>query len=104
MIEDETVLAEKGMLRHNLFGRVLLIIFPDPGGMALHCLKNYYQSSKENDTFIYVGEGKGGANGNDAFFDELERSGRWRYVYTCETNPFGDHAFERLFVFQRIRK
>lgn len=92
------------MLRYNLVGRVLLIVFPDPGGMALQCLKNYSEASEENDTFIYVGEGKGGANGNEAFFNELEKGGQWRCVYSCEMSPFGEYGFERLFVFRRILK
>jgi hypothetical protein len=47
----------KGPLSAKLKGRVLLLIYPDPGPMAARSLENYVQSSVENDMVVYVGEG-----------------------------------------------
>ena len=92
--------------RYQLDGRILMIIFPDPGPMAIECLQAYIKSNECNDMFIYVGEGRGGANGNSAFFDELESvddkgAPKWHLQETCKLNPFGEKGFERLFVFKK---
>ena len=55
-----------------LRGRALLIVFPDPGPMALETLLKYKSMGPECDTFVYVGEGRGGCNANSRLFDELE--------------------------------
>lgn len=86
----------------GITGRALLIIFPDAGDMAMKCLKSYTSSSTDNDLFIYVGEGRGGANGNDEFFDWLE-SGEWEILQTLPLNPFGSKGFERLFLFRKVK-
>ena len=59
---DERVLA-----RRDLYRRALLLVFPPRGPMAGNCLAAY-----QGDTLIYVGEGRGGVNGDAAFFDALE--------------------------------
>ena len=47
-------------------GRVLLLVYPSPGSMAISAVKAYAELGPENDTVVYVGEGRGGANANDA--------------------------------------
>jgi len=85
----------------KLRGRVLLLVFPPPGRMGIDVLSSYVEGGKnENDTIIYVGEGRGGVNCNDAFFDELE-SGRWVVERRVEVEPFGDFGFEKMWVFRR---
>lgn len=84
----------------GITGRALLIVFPDQGPMAFQCLKSYVSSSPQNDLFIYVGEGRGGANADDALFDWLE-GGDWVVQQSVPLKPFGSKGFERLFVFKR---
>lgn len=84
----------------GLTGRALMIVFPDQGPMAMECLKSYVSSSPSNDLFIYVGEGRGGANGDEALFDWLE-SGEWTLERALPLKPFGSKGFERFFVFRR---
>jgi hypothetical protein len=104
---DHHIFQNKQMQEvHRLNGRVLMMIFPDPGSMAVQSLVAYSESSDRNDMLIYVGEGRGGANGNDAFFDELdsvdaEGNSKWVLQETCKLSPFGQKGFERLFVFKR---
>lgn len=105
---DATIFCKEELnKRYHLDGRVLMIIFPDPGPMAAECLEAYTASSDSNDTLIYVGEGRGGANGSSVFFDELESVDdrgvpKWQLQETCKLSPFGDKGFERFFVFKRI--
>lgn len=98
---DESVLLP-GRGGEALRGRVLLVVFPDPGPMAANVLSNYARAFPEdNDTFIYVGEGRGGANADGRFFDILE-GGEWVCVKTMEIKPFGDKGFERFFIFKKV--
>jgi hypothetical protein len=81
-------------------GRALLMVYPPPGGMALDVIKNYV-SVPENDMIIYVGEGRGGANGNDSLFDFFE-SGDWILLKVMDVlTPPGDKGYEKLYVLQR---
>ncbi|OQR88996.1 hypothetical protein ACHHYP_20278 [Achlya hypogyna] len=86
-------------LAPKLHGRALLIVFPDPGPMAAQCVTAYTKSSGDNDTFIYVGEGRGGANADDTFFDLVERD--WVLESTMALPSFSKKGYERLFVFKR---
>jgi hypothetical protein len=79
-----------------------LIVFPDPGEMAARCVSKYSSACDANDMFIYVGEGRGGANGSNALFDMLE-SGEWVLRHTMKVSPLGGKGHERLFVFMRRR-
>ena len=100
---DERVLLKTSPAFKEIVGRVLLIVFPDSGDMARNCLRNYKEASEENDTFIYVGEGRGGANGDEAFFDMLE-GGEWELESVTDMVPFGvNKGFEKMFVFNRRR-
>ncbi len=103
-------------------GRALLLVYPPPGQMAIETVRAYLNAScghyggVQNDTVVYVGEGKGGANADDAFFD---------FFLSCETNETrkddggkrqeywviekvmdvpaspGGKGYEKLFVFRR---
>lgn len=82
-------------------GRALLMVYPPPGSMAIETLHLYLQSSPQNDTLIYIGEGRGGANGDEAFFDVLE-NGEWILEDVLEvTRPPGDKGCEKLYILQR---
>jgi hypothetical protein len=81
-------------------GRVLLLIYPGPDDMAVHALTTYADITQRNDTVAYVGEGRGGANANDAFFDALE-SGDWILMKVLQVQVFGTKGYERLYLFQR---
>lgn len=80
-------------------GRVLLLVFPPPGAMA-HQALSIYQSSPENRILLYVGEGRGGANADDDFFDLLE-SGDWVLTRMVPVLRYGTKGYEKLFVFER---
>jgi len=83
-------------------GRVLLLVFPSPGSdMAIQALQAYESISPMNDTVVYVGEGKGGANANDAFFDHLESSGNWILYKILPVKSFGAKGYEKLYVLKR---
>lgn len=101
LVGDENIF-NVAHLRPVLAGRALLIVFPDPGEMAARCVSNYSGACDSNDMFIYVGEGRGGANGSDALFDILE-SGEWELRHTMKLNPLGGKGYERLFIFVRRR-
>lgn len=73
--------------------KALLLVYPAPGDMALRCLREF-----RGDTFVYVGEGRGGANASDEFFDGLDAE--WEATSVLELDPF-PQCFERLFVLRR---
>jgi hypothetical protein len=82
--------------------RVLLLVFPPPGDMAYNAATSYVDVSPVfNDTIVYVGEGRGGANADDAFFDLLE-SGDWVLVRVMPVQSFGDKGFEKLYILKRV--
>ena len=86
-------------------GRVLMIVYPPPGPMAVDVLNVYLEAAPDNinNTFVYVGEGRGGANGNDDLFDLLE-NGEWILLKEMDVKkPPGDKGYEKLFVLQRRR-
>jgi hypothetical protein len=96
----------------NISRRALMIIYPDPGKMAYDSLIKYSENDSLfwNDLFIYVGEGRGGVNAENTFFDTLEglnsegKRYQWRLLHTCPLQPFGGQnkkGFERLFIFRR---
>eukprot|EP00536_Pseudo-nitzschia_multiseries_P015547 jgi/Psemu1/299039/fgenesh1_pm.908_\ len=84
-------------------GRALLMVYPPPGSMAANTLETYTGASSDNDTLIYVGEGRGGANADNAFFDSLE-NGEWILVDVLEVlRPPGDKGCEKLYILCKIR-
>lgn len=91
--------TELSVLKHFVCrGRILLLVYPSPGDMAHQAIQTYAETSDRNDTVVYVGEGRGGANANDAFFDYLE-SGDWVLLETHAVLPFGDKGYEKAFIF-----
>jgi len=88
-------------LRHwECRGRVLLLVYPPPGKMALDAVEQYISASSKNDTVIYIGEARGGANANDALFDHLER-GDWALISVMDVKPLGAKGYEKLYVLKR---
>ena len=73
--------------------RVLFLCYPDPSDMAKHSLDAY-----GGDILLYVGEGRGGVNGNKAFFDTLEEE--WEVQLCEEMDPF-PQCFERFYILKR---
>lgn len=101
---DSTIDLGKVLRSWACRGRALLMVYPPPGSMALDTLKIYSDASPENDTLIYAGEGRGGANGDEAFFDFLETGG-WALTDILEVlKPPGDKGCEMLYILQKIRK
>jgi len=73
--------------------RALLLVYPNPGPMAVRCLENY-----RGETLVYVGEGRGGVNGDDSFFDRLGRE--WSLDSTVAVDLLPD-CHERVWVLRR---
>ena len=87
-------------------GRVLLLVYPPPGPMAIESVQAYVDVYAEgNDTVVYVGEGRGGANANDEFFDYFCSDGAWvvENVMAVKPSP-GGKGYEKLFVLRRVKK
>lgn len=85
-------------------GRVLLIVYPSPGQMALETVKAYVESSDQNDTVVYIGEGIGGANADDEFFDFFlgKTGGTWVLLKVMDVHRSpGGKGYEKMFVFQQ---
>merc|ERR1712226_349362 len=76
--------------------RSLLLVYPNPGPMARRCLEKYRGS-----TLVYVGEGRGGVNGDDGFFDMLGQEWALKTTECVDTLP---DSYERLYVLRRLRK
>ena len=103
-----------GLIKNR--GRVLLLVYPPPGKMAIDVVKQYTKFDG-NDTIIYVGEGVGGANADQEFFDyflnknsvsEEGKEGdkyRWYVMETLDIEDVlgGGKGFERMFVLQRFK-
>lgn len=86
-------------------GRVLLLVYPPPGKMAAEVIQNYVEAApNDNDTVIFVGEGRGGANGDNSFFDFIE-DGTWMLTAHMDVQrPPGDKGYEKLYMFQRRKQ
>lgn len=85
-------------------GRVLLLVYPPPGPMAVETVKAYTDVYPQgNDTVVYVGEGRGGANGNDELFNYFCNSGEWILTKVLDVQK-SIKGYERCFCFQRIIK
>jgi hypothetical protein len=82
---------ERAAAQHS--DRTLLLVCPPPTDMALRCVRQY-----KGPRLAYVGEGRGGAHGDAAFFDELER--KWRVTAVLEVEPFKE-CHEKLFLLER---
>lgn len=84
-------------------GRVLLLVYPPPGSMAIDAVKTFAELGVENDTVVYVGEGRGGANANEALFDYFE-NGDWAIMNVLPVNSQpGGKGYEKLYILQRLK-
>jgi hypothetical protein len=83
-------------------GRVLLLVYPSPGEMATQVVTSYVEASPvDNDTVIFVGEGRGGANGDNSLFDYFEQ-GDWELLEEMDVQrPPGDKGYEKLYILRR---
>lgn len=91
---DETELV-KAVHSH----RTLFLCYPPldaDSRLAINALRAY-----RGDRMVYVGEGRGGANAGNAFFEKLERE--WVVEKTIALNPFPTNH-ERMFVLSRRPK
>jgi hypothetical protein len=71
--------------------------------MAVETVKAYVDLGPENDTVVYVGEGRGGANANDALFDYLE-SGDWAVMQVLPVkSPPGGKGYAKLYILKRLK-
>ncbi|KAI9023168.1 hypothetical protein DFJ74DRAFT_76156 [Hyaloraphidium curvatum] len=73
--------------------RTLLLVYPPPTKLAAEALKAY-----AGRLLFYVGEPRGGANANDVFFDELQRS--WRVQKVVDIEPY-EGGVEKLWILER---
>ena len=100
----ESMADLSGVLRSwQIRGRALLLVYPPPGSMAIETLSMYSNASPENDILIYVGEGRGGANANEEFFDFLENDGWILLDILAVLRPPGDKGCEQVYILQKPR-
>lgn len=99
---DEKIFHKKyGSQFEMLRGRALMVVFPERGTTMRNFLEAWKSMSSENRYLIYVGEGRGGANSDDSFFDEIEGGG-WKLLTVKNVKSFGTKGFEKLFVLERV--
>ena len=61
--------------------------------MSARCLQNY-----AGEVLLYVGEGRGGVNGDAFFFDALQKD--WRVERVIDLDPLPE-SYEQLFILRR---
>jgi hypothetical protein len=89
-------------------GRLLLLVYPPPGDMALEVVKSYAEFPG-NDLLVFVGEGIGGANANTGLFDFLksidDNGNAWVLLEKIDVPdvPGGGKGLEQVFIFQKIK-
>ncbi len=89
-------------------GKILLLVYPAPGNMALDIVKSYAQFP-ENNLLVFVGEGLGGANGNSDFFEYLknvdEDGNSWVLLESLNVPQVegGGKGGEKVFIFQKVK-
>lgn len=87
-------------------GRILLLVYPPPGPMAVETVRAYVEVYPEgNDTVVYVGEGRNGANGNGDLFDYFLKDNTWVLLSVSDVRPsVGGKGYEKMFVLRRVAK
>ncbi len=89
-------------------GRMLLIVYPSPGTMAIDVIKSY-ATFPENDLVCLVSEGEGGANGNSELFNYLkgvDESGYGWILLESLSVPMvegGGKGAEKVFFFRKVK-
>merc|ERR1711871_56351 len=76
--------------------RLLLLIAPPPGPQSAFWLFRYAEAGGA--ALAYIGEGRGGAHADTAFFAQLEHD--WSLVSSADLKPFPGGA-ERLWLLRR---
>jgi len=93
-VENGSIEKLKQWSRHRFD---LLLVYPPPTSQfAFECARAY-----RGDCLLYVGEPRGGANANEAFFDYVESHFTLSSVLDLEPFPGG---CERLYVLNRRRR
>ena len=84
-------------------GRILLLVYPPPdSNLAVDALRTYTAVDPiRNDIVVYVGEGRGGATANNAFFETLAANGTWYVTHILPGVPCGTKGHDQVFVFQK---
>jgi hypothetical protein len=88
-------------------GRILLLVYPPPASnMAVDAVRSYDKvnpHASHPGIIVYVGEGRGGCNANDAFFDYLENPEHgWIIEKVLQPVSFGSKGYEKMYVFRKI--
>jgi hypothetical protein len=78
--------------------RTLLLVAPPPGPQPARWLASF--EARGGERLVYVGEGRGGAHADAAFFAALE--GRWQLEQVLPLRPFPGGA-ERMWCLHRRR-
>ena len=79
--------------------RTLLLVAPPPGPQPARWLATF--EARGGERLVYVGEGRGGAHADAAFFAALE--GRWQLEQVLPLKPFPGGA-ERMWCLHRRRE
>jgi hypothetical protein len=90
---DHTILARPQYTDHALF-----LCYPPPTDQRAGCMATLALEQYSGDTVVFVGEGRGGANASDEFFDLLDEE--WKCVKVLKLAPFSQ-CHEHLFVMKR---
>ena len=86
--------------------RVLLLVYPPPDDdMAYQAVRAYDEihASSTQAAVVYVGEGRGGLNANEDFFDYLLQH-QWYVHHVLPVRSFGTRGREQLYLLLRRRQ
>lgn len=89
-------------------GRLLLLVYPPPGDMAVEVVKGYAEYPG-NDLLVFVGEGVGGGNASTPLFEYLksvdENGNAWVLLDKMDVPnvPGGGKGLEQVFIFQKVK-
>ena len=81
-------------------GRALLLVYPSPGDMAVRSVRAYSALPQKVHTVVYVGEGRGGATADEAFFAFLEDS-EWVICKVLPVKSFGTKGYEKMYIIRK---
>jgi hypothetical protein len=88
-------------------GRILLLVYPPPASnMAVDAVRTYDHvnpHATHPGIIVYVGEGRGGCNANDEFFDYMENPDHgWILEKVLQPISFGSKGYEKMYIFRKI--
>jgi hypothetical protein len=93
-VVGEVIEGNENMIRKHPY-RSLFLCYPPDDDMALRSLKLY-----KGKWLIYIGEGRGGVNATEEFFDLLEKE--WVVEELQDLDPY-PVCFERMYILRRRR-